>query len=228
MTLSLAILVSLAISLTTTPMMCALFLKPEPSVAPDPDGAPCSTARWSLYERTLAWSLRHSALVLLVLLVTVVLNVVLYVIVPKGFFPEQDTGRMMGGISGRPEHLLPGDAAEAGAVDEHRAARSGRAGRGRFYRPGSGGGGGQTNTGQVFVSLKPLSQRPGIDQVIAGCAANCRWSQGQGCSWCRSRTSASAAGKATPPTSTPCRLTALQCCTNGRRNCWPRWSTTRF
>ena len=58
----------------------------------------CSIGPCQLYERSLRWSLRHSRLVMLVLLITVVLNVALYVIVPKGFFPQQDTGRMMGGM----------------------------------------------------------------------------------------------------------------------------------
>ena len=60
MTLSLAILVSLAISLTTTPMMCALFLRPRRPARCAADGARCSTACWRLYERSLAWALRHS------------------------------------------------------------------------------------------------------------------------------------------------------------------------
>jgi multidrug efflux pump len=97
MTLSLAIVVSLVISLTTTPMMCALLLKPAP---------PRTTGKrrtlfdrlLSSYERSLDWALRHGLLVMLVLLITVGLNIALYVIVPKGFFPQQDTGRMIGGL----------------------------------------------------------------------------------------------------------------------------------
>src|ERR1700755_178103 len=54
----------------------------------------------TLYERTLRWSLRHSLLVILVLFVTMGLNVALWVIVPKGFIPQQDTGRMIGGLQG--------------------------------------------------------------------------------------------------------------------------------
>jgi multidrug efflux pump len=95
-TLSMAILVSLAISLTTTPMMCALLLKPSDRTLPK--RRTLFDRAQALYGRSLAWSLRHSALVMLVLLIAVVMNVVLFVIVPKGFFPQQDTGRMMGSL----------------------------------------------------------------------------------------------------------------------------------
>ena len=96
-TLSLAILVSLAISLTTTPMMCALFLQPL-ARREGPKRRTLFDRAQALYGRTLAWSLRHPALVMLVLLITVVLNVELFMIIPKGFFPQQDTGLMIGGM----------------------------------------------------------------------------------------------------------------------------------
>ena len=163
MTLSLAILVSLAISLTTTPMMCALFLKPQMRRA-EPRRRTLFDRAQSLYERTLAWSLRHSALVMLVLLIAVVLNVVLYVIVPKGFFPEQDTGRMIGQIQADQSisfQAMQQKLTQLMSIVQHDPAVQDVVG---FTGAG---GGGSTNTGQVFVSLKPLSQRPGIDQVIA-------------------------------------------------------------
>jgi multidrug efflux pump len=166
-TLSLAILVSLAISLTTTPMMCALLLRPEVRRA-GPKRRTLFDRALSLYERSLAWSLRHSALVLLVLLVTVGLNVVLYVIVPKGFFPQQDTGRLIGGLQADQSisfQAMQGKLAQLMAIVQHDPAVQDVVG---FTGAGGGGGGGQTNTGQVFVSLKPLAQRAGIDQVIAG------------------------------------------------------------
>jgi multidrug efflux pump len=166
-TLSLAILVSLAISLTTTPMMCALLLKPQVRRA-GPRRRTLFDRALSVYERSLAWSLRHSALVLLVLLITVGLNVVLYVIVPKGFFPQQDTGRMMGGLQADQSisfQAMQGKLAQLMDIVQHDPAVQDVVG---FTGAGGGGGGGQTNTGQVFVSLKPLSQRAGVDQVIAG------------------------------------------------------------
>ncbi|MDR3535494.1 MAG: efflux RND transporter permease subunit [Acetobacteraceae bacterium] len=165
LTLSLAILVSLAISLTTTPMMCALLLKPGGK----PEGPRRRTLfdrALAFYERTLAWSLRHGALVMLVLLVTVGLNVVLFVIIPKGFFPQQDTGRMMGGLQADQSisfQAMQPKLAQLMSIVQHDPAVQSVVG---FTGAGGGGGGGQTNTGQVFVALKPLSERVGIDQVM--------------------------------------------------------------
>ena len=165
MTLSLAILVSLAISLTTTPMMCALFLRPK-----ERDTRPRRRSLFdralSLYERTLTWALGHGLLVMLILLIAVVLNVVLFVIVPKGFFPEQDTGRMIGQIQADQSisfQAMQQKLTQLMDIVQHDPAVQDVVG---FTGAGGGGGGGSTNSGQVFVSLKPLSQRPGIDQVI--------------------------------------------------------------
>ena len=114
-TLSVAIAVSLLVSLTTTPMMCAhLAARPRSKSATAASIKPasgcfngCSTAT----SASLAWVLRHQPLTLLVTLLTMAATVVLCMsIVPKGFFPQQDTGRITGSISGRPGHLVPGDA----------------------------------------------------------------------------------------------------------------------
>ncbi|HVC62985.1 MAG TPA: efflux RND transporter permease subunit [Acetobacteraceae bacterium] len=166
MTLSLAILVSLAVSLTTTPMMCALILRPEPP-REGPRRRTLFDRALTLYERTLGWSLRHSALVMLVLLVTVGLNVVLYVIVPKGFFPQQDTGRMMGGLVADQSisfQAMEQKLAQLMTIVQHDPAVQNVVG---FTGQGSGGAGGQANTGRVFVALKPLSERAGIEQVMS-------------------------------------------------------------
>ncbi len=90
-----AILISLLVSLTTTPMMCALLL---PAAAPlaQRRRSQARMARW--YRRSLAWVLRHQWLMWLVLAGTVALNVSLYRAIPKGFFPQQDTGRINGYI----------------------------------------------------------------------------------------------------------------------------------
>ncbi|OZI68907.1 multidrug efflux RND transporter permease subunit [Bordetella genomosp. 1] len=100
-TLSAAILVSLVVSLTLTPMMCARLLRAEPP--PDP----ARPSRWRLLDRgfermmagyrsSLAWALDHGKLMLLILAATIALNVYLYTAVPKGFLPQQDTGQLLG------------------------------------------------------------------------------------------------------------------------------------
>ncbi len=164
-TLSLAILVSLAISLTTTPMMCALLLRPKAANA-GPARRTLFDRALSFYERSLALALRHGALVMLVLLATVALNIVLYINVPKGFFPQQDTGRMMGGLQADQSvsfQAMQQKLTQLTDIVQHDPAVQSVVG---FTGQGSGGGGGQTNTGQVFVALKPLAQRDGIDTVM--------------------------------------------------------------
>jgi multidrug efflux pump len=165
-TLSLAILVSLFISLTTTPMMCALLLRTRSQAA---------TPRRSLfglllhgYEHSLAWALRSGPLVMVVLLATVCLNVVLFAVVPKGFFPQQDTGRLVGGIQADQSisfQLLRKVLAQMVAIVQRDPAVESVVG---FTGAGSGGAAGQTNTGRVFVALKPLwERRDSADEVIA-------------------------------------------------------------
>jgi multidrug efflux pump len=161
-TLSMAILVSLAISLATTPMMCALLLKPADRSKPKK--RTLLDRALTLYERTLAWSLRHSLLVIVVLFVTMGLNFALWVVVPKGFIPQQDTGRLIGGVQADQStsfQAMRGKLQQLSDIVQHDPAVStvvGFTGTGGF---------GATNTGSVFVALKPLSQRDGIDAVMA-------------------------------------------------------------
>jgi multidrug efflux pump len=165
-TLSIAILVSLAISLTTTPMLCALFLKTRP--------AEQTARRPGLFERirrgyghTLTWALRHHALVLVIFIATICLNVALFVVVPKGFFPQQDTGRIIGSLQADQSisfQLMSGKLKQM--IDIVRADPAVDTVVG-FTGVGSGGGFAQINTGTVFVSLKALSQRVSVDEVIA-------------------------------------------------------------
>jgi multidrug efflux pump len=116
-TLSAAVMISLLISLTTTPMMCAWLLKPkreqegetgaslETGAAPGQATQHPSLAQRTFervrrgYEHSLDWSLHHQWLVLMILVAVVVLNVYLFVAVPKGFFPQQDSGQLNGGLS---------------------------------------------------------------------------------------------------------------------------------
>ncbi|MEP7057773.1 MAG: efflux RND transporter permease subunit, partial [Caldimonas sp.] len=100
-TLSAAVLISLVISLTTTPMMCAWLLRPEAVRAPG-RVARVAERGYALvlraYEASLDWALASKALVMLILVAVVGLNVYLFSVVPKGFFPQQDTGRLNGGL----------------------------------------------------------------------------------------------------------------------------------
>jgi multidrug efflux pump len=159
-----AILVSLAISLTTTPMMCALMLKPADRNQPR---KPTLFDRaQALYARTLTWSLRHSFLVLMVLLLAIVLNVVLFAIVPKGFLPQQDTGRMIGGLQGDQSvsfQEMQKKLQILSDIVQHDPAVQSVVG---FTGAGGGGGANSTNTGSVFVALKPASERDDIDTVM--------------------------------------------------------------
>ncbi|HKR18607.1 MAG TPA: efflux RND transporter permease subunit, partial [Stellaceae bacterium] len=112
------------------------------------------------YRRSLAWSLRHSRLVLVILGATLCLNVLLFIVVPKGFFPEQDTGRLIGGIQADQSisfQLMQKKLTQFVAIMRKDPAIDSVV---AFT------GGGETNSGFLFASLKPLSQRPGIDQVI--------------------------------------------------------------
>jgi len=102
-TLSAAIMVSLVVSLTLTPMMCARLLRRVP--APRQRAAPGRMAAalergfdalLAQYRRTLSWALAHGRIMMLILAATIGLNVYLYAVVPKGFFPQQDTGQLLG------------------------------------------------------------------------------------------------------------------------------------
>ncbi len=165
MTLSIAILISLVISLTTTPMMCAHLLANPRQHRPGrlSRGAERAfDAVLRLYDRSLRAALRHPALVMLSLAATIGLAVHLYTIVPKGFFPEQDTGRMIGGIQADQSisfQLMEQKLSQFVNIIRHDPAVANIVG---FT------GGGQTNSGFVFVILKPLSERNiSIVQVIA-------------------------------------------------------------
>jgi multidrug efflux pump len=160
LTLSLAILVSLALSLTLTPMMCALFLKPRPR-GPRRFDPFARVLRG--YERTLGWALRHGILVMVVLVSTVVLNFVLFRIVPKGFFPQQDTGRMIGSIQA--DQAISFQAMRLKLEQLQAIVQADPAIASVKGYTGSGSG---TNSGSVYIDLKPKAQRgETADEVIA-------------------------------------------------------------
>jgi multidrug efflux pump len=156
-TLSTAILVSMVISLTTTPMMCAYILKDEHK---QKHGRIYMASEkffdWvlSLYRRTLHWVLENPGLTLTVLFLTIALNVAIVIKIPKGFFPQQDTGSLAGAVRGPQDasfasmntaiqqiaNVVKSDTAVQNVID--------------FT-----GGQGATNTGNMFVTLKPLNVR---------------------------------------------------------------------
>jgi len=167
LTLSLAILISLAISLTTTPMMCALFLRPRPAELARERRRSFFERVLAGYERSLVWALQHSRFVLVIFFAAIALNAFLFYVVPKGFFPQQDTGRLVGTLRADQSvsfQLMTQKLRQMMEIVQRDPAVEHVVG---YTGVGSGGGFGQINTGSVFVSLKPISQRPPVDQVIA-------------------------------------------------------------
>jgi multidrug efflux pump len=158
-TLSTAILVSMVISLTTTPMMCSRVLRSEHEIKHG------RLYNWSEagfnkilngYKRTLNWTLDHPALILLVFLSTLVLNVFLIIKIPKGFFPQQDTGVMTGGMQGPQDTSFY---AMRTAVQQ--ATSIIKSDPGVMNVMSFTGGQGATNGGFTFIALKPLGDGPG-------------------------------------------------------------------
>ncbi len=156
-TLSTAILVSMVISLTTTPMMCAYILKnPHDEKHGRLYRATDTVFEWvlSIYRRSLHWVLENPVLILTVLFLTIALNVAIVLKIPKGFFPIQDTGSLGGAVRGPQDasffsmnqsiqqilKVVKGDPAVQNAIS--------------FT-----GGGGASNTANMFVALKPLDER---------------------------------------------------------------------
>ncbi|HTM61412.1 MAG TPA: multidrug efflux RND transporter permease subunit [Burkholderiales bacterium] len=164
-TLSVAILVSLLASLTLTPMMCAYLLKQE-------KGEHGKLYRLSErgfeamrsgYGRSLGWALRHPLIMVGVLAVAVGLNVYLYIAIPKGFFPEQDTGRLIGFI--RADQTASFQSMQEKMTTVVRILRSDPAID--TVTAVTGGGFGAKNSGFMFLSLKPLQERPAAGVVVA-------------------------------------------------------------
>ncbi|MCL2385132.1 MAG: efflux RND transporter permease subunit, partial [Alphaproteobacteria bacterium] len=164
LTLSLAILVSLVLSLTTTPVMCALFLKPRPLDAPPARHLALFARLVHFYEDSLGLALRHRLLTLAILLATIGLNVVLFKVVPKGFFPQQDMSRLMGSIQADQSISFQAMREKLAQIEaimlEDNAVSSVKG----FTGSGSYGG---TNTSNLYIDLKPPSERrETADEVI--------------------------------------------------------------
>jgi multidrug efflux pump len=154
--LSTAIIVSMVVSLTTTPTMCAHLLKETKEEHGRMYQWSENFFTWMLdtYRRSLLWVLDNSGLMLVVLLLTVALNVVLIIRIPKGFFPQQDTGAVVGGLQGPQDASFPfmdnSIKQLVGVIKSDPAVANVIA----FT-----GGGGATNTGFIYISLKPLNER---------------------------------------------------------------------
>nr|WP_187363033.1 efflux RND transporter permease subunit [Massilia aquatica] len=163
-TLSAAVMISLVISLTTTPMMCAWLLKPT-----DIERQPGRLARWAergfdrihkAYEHSLDWALDSIALVMLIFVFVIGLNVYLFSAAPKGFFPQQDTGQISGGI--RADQSISFQAMQAKLkqlVDIIRRDPAVATVVGFT-------GGGRAGGGFMFINLKPVSERTDGGQAV--------------------------------------------------------------
>ncbi|MEO8127686.1 MAG: efflux RND transporter permease subunit, partial [Bryobacteraceae bacterium] len=163
-TLSIAIMVSMVISLTTTPMLSARFLQRDTGQHGRIYRASEAIFDWMLktYGSMLRVVLKHPIFTLLIMAATVGLNVYLYTVIPKGFFPQQDTGRMSGMIQARQnisfQAMKPKFEAFVNAVRSDPDVENVVA----FT-----GGGGGSNTGRMFISLKDLDVRKdGVDEII--------------------------------------------------------------
>jgi multidrug efflux pump len=157
-TLSITILISLVISLTLTPMLCARFLRHQPAPAKRPNRIIRALESGfdqllDFYKSSLAWALRHAGLVGVILLLTIVFNVFLFVAVPKGFFPDQDNGLIIGIVQADQSisfALMKQKMTQLQTIIGHDKAVATVAG---FT------GGRATNNGFIFITLKPLAQR---------------------------------------------------------------------
>ncbi len=164
--LTLAILMSMLVSLSVTPMLCATLLRQKHDRPPRRFarlGERAFDGTLAFYRVTLGWCLRHPLLILLVTLGTIGVNIYLFVIVPKGFFPQQDTGRITGSIQAEQDISFPAMRQKMNEFVATVMADPAVTNVVAFT-----GGGNTTNTGRMFVSLKPLGERDAsADQVIA-------------------------------------------------------------
>ncbi|ELI8122504.1 multidrug efflux RND transporter permease subunit MdtC [Yersinia enterocolitica] len=161
-TLSVAIGISLVISLTLTPMMCAHLLRAQPAGKQQPirGFGKVLLAIQQGYGRSLNWVLGHTRWVMVVLLSTIALNVWLYISIPKTFFPEQDTGRMMGFIQA--DQSISFQAMQQKLKDFMKIVSADPA----VDNVTGFTGGSRTNSGSMFISLKPLSERSETAQQV--------------------------------------------------------------
>jgi multidrug efflux pump len=163
LTLSISILISMVVSLTTTPMMCSLLLKPHRDQKHGKlymASENVFNAMLQFYQKTLSWALRHQGFMLTVMLVVLVTNIVLFTIVPKGFFPQQDTGRLSGNIQASQDISFQAMEKKLRAV-VNIIMKDPAVNTVTAFTGG-------TNTARMFIALKDLQVRKvSADQVIA-------------------------------------------------------------
>ena len=160
-TLSAAILVSLLVSLTVTPMMCAFLLKTNHKQKPSTYHRIIDSIH-DHYQSSLEWSLHRPRLMLIATLTTIIVTIFLYIIVPKGFFPQQDTGRVAGS-------MLADQDTSFQAMKQKLIAFVNIIKMDPAVQDTVGiAGGNTTNSGSIYIMLKPLSERKiSVDKVIA-------------------------------------------------------------
>jgi multidrug efflux pump len=158
-TLSVAILVSLVVSLTVTPMMSALLIKPHKNIHKE---SFLSHRIHLYYEESLRWVLGHQKLMLIVVFMTILLNIFLFIMVPKGFFPQQDTGRITATIQAQQDISFQAMKIKLGEFIK--IIKADPAIQYVFGFIGNG----TTNSGSLFITLKPYGERKvSADKVIA-------------------------------------------------------------
>ncbi len=222
-TLAAAIIVSLVVSLTLTPMLCARWLKPH-------QAEPTRLQRWSeqlhqrmvdAYDRSLGWALRHKRLTLISLLATIGINIALYVVVPKTLMPQQDTGQLIGFIRG--DDGLSFSVMQPKMEIYRRALLADPAVQ---SVAGFIGGNSGTNNAFVLVRLKPISERKlDAQKVIERLRKEMPKVPGgrlflmadQTCNW-----AVVAVTRPLRSTCTPCRAETWRPCANGSRKWWRR------
>jgi multidrug efflux pump len=168
-TLSVAVLISLVVSLTTTPMMCSRLMRHD---EPQSQGTLFRSSErifagmHGLYARSLGWALRNRGVLMVLLAATVAFNVYLWIVIPRGNFPQQDTGRLIGGIQADQAisfQSMEGKLRQFISIVQADPAVDTVVG----FTGGGSNGGGQVNSGFIFVSLKAKADRKlSADQVI--------------------------------------------------------------
>jgi multidrug efflux pump len=176
--LTIAVVISMLVSLTLTPMMCAYLLKPdqlpEGDDAHERHAAAGKQNLWTrtvgLYERTLDWVLDHRPLTMMVAGAAVVLTVFLYIVIPKGLLPEQDTGLITGVVQADQNVAFPQMEQRTQAVAEALRKNPNVAGVAAFI--GAGSINPTLNQGQLSIVLKDRGDRRGLDDVLASLQNN--------------------------------------------------------